>query len=122
MKLLFCRSGPTEHHMQHVHVHVVGVKAHRSSSWSSSQLRSVLEHFACTKLRLLLILLPLMSHFGCSCRRKGANNCSFTVTRTWAAEDLNTNSIQAQFTYQVADTQPPVRIRYDTWSTSTREN
>ncbi|CAM9835504.1 unnamed protein product, partial [Ectocarpus fasciculatus] len=38
----------------------------------------------------------------------GADNCSFTLTRTWAAEDLSSNSVQAQRTYQVADTQPPV--------------
>lgn len=42
---------------------------------------------------------------------KGANNCSFTLTRTWAAEDLSSNSAQGQRTYQVADTEPPVRIR-----------
>ncbi|CAM9994852.1 unnamed protein product [Ectocarpus fasciculatus] len=43
-----------------------------------------------------------------SCTRQGENACSFTVARTWAAEDLNGNSVQAERTYQVSDTEPPI--------------
>eukprot|EP00752_Nemacystus_decipiens_P006177 g5574.t1 len=39
---------------------------------------------------------------------RGSRLCSFSVVRTWAAEDLAGNSVQAQRTYKVSDTTPPI--------------